>query len=175
MPGVLTRRTARFFARIGRADAGHSAVEFALIGSLFVVLLLNVVDFASKIWAKMEIENAAQAGVQAAYKTCSPGKMPAKANCPTMDVAILAAAQSSSLGSAVVLKGDASEDYFCPQDNKLVAVAAPLPADCSAFGSAGKPGDYVTVTVKYPFKPFFAGLSLVDSETLEASGIARLQ
>lgn len=100
---ALRHRVAPHVMRLGRAERGAAALEFAMVGSIFVVLLLNVVDFALVIWARMEVNYAAEAGAQAAFKTCASGTMPATANCANLSTAVATAAQSTSLGTAVTL------------------------------------------------------------------------
>jgi Flp pilus assembly protein TadG len=168
--------------RLGADRRGASAVEFALIGSIFVVLLLNVVDFAILIWSRMQVDYAAAAAAQAAYNTCSPGNMPAKTNCPDLDSVVQTAARSTSLGGAVSLEaGSPIEEYYCTSGTNLTRVAtypATPPANCSGVeGStpAATPGDYVTVNVSYTFTPLFAGLSLVQQQPLTAMAMQRLR
>jgi Flp pilus assembly protein TadG len=176
------RRAARRALGLGRAEGGNSAIEFALLGSIFAVMLLNVVDFALMIWAQMEVDYAAEVGAQAAYTTCSPGTMPATTHCATMNSVVTVAAHSTSLGTGVSLaSGSPSEAYYCATaSNTLQSVGAysspPNPFDCTAAGNASEtPGDYVTVNVNYSFKPLFAGLSLAPTKTLIATGMQRLK
>jgi len=176
------QRLGRHISRLAAGRAGNAAIEFALIGSIFSVMLLNVVDFAFLIWSQMEVDYAAEAGVQAAYTTCSPGTMPATTNCATLDTVVTAAAQSTSLGSHVSLaSGSPSEGYYCTTStNTLQSVgsysAPPSPFNCSAAGNASAtPGDYVTVNVNYSFQPLFAGLSFAPTRTISGTGMQRLQ
>ena len=185
MRGLLPesrQRITHHISRFGRAEGGSSAIEFALLGSIFSVLLLNVVDVSFAIWAQMEVNYAAEVGAQAALATCSGGTMPATTNCANMNSAITAAAQSTSLGTAVALASDSpSETYYCTtSDNSLQSVGSysspPTPFNCAAAGNASAtPGDYVTVQVTYTFAPLFAGLSLIQGQTLSGSGMQRLQ
>jgi Flp pilus assembly protein TadG len=170
-------------ALLARSRDGNALIEFALIGSIFSVILLNVVDFAVMIWAQMQVDYAAQAGVQAAYNTCAPGTMPATTNCVGLPTAVSAAAQSTSLGSVFNL-GDGSltlsEGYYCTVNGGLQFVASytarPSPYNCTAVGSpTTTPGDYLTVNVSYAFTPLFAGLSFAAAQTLNGMGMQRLQ
>lgn len=166
--------------RLAGDACGASAIEFALIGSIFVVLLLNVVDFAMLIWSRMQVDYAAAAAAQAAYNTCSPGNMPAKANCPSLDSVVQTAAQSTSLGGAVIHESPI-EEYYCTSGTNLTRVAtypATPPVNCSGVEGSiptSAPGDYVTVNVSYTFAPLFAGLSLVQEQPLTAMAMQRLR
>jgi Flp pilus assembly pilin Flp len=169
--------------RLTRDRQGASAVEFALIGSILFVLLLNVVDFSRLIWSQMQVEFAAAAGAQAAYNTCSPGPVPATdiSKCPTLNNAVMTAAQSTSLGTAVSLVGGApSEACYCTSGTTLQPPdgypCPPPQSDCGAFGQPqASPGDYITVKVTYTFAPLFSGLSLVQEQQRQALAMQRLK
>ncbi|MCW5751209.1 MAG: pilus assembly protein [Alphaproteobacteria bacterium] len=51
-------------ARFGREPDGTSAVEFALIVPLFLMLIFGIVDFSRALWAWNQAEKATQAGVR---------------------------------------------------------------------------------------------------------------
>jgi len=151
---------------------GAAAVEFALILTLLTIPILNVVDLAVYSWDKMQVDNAAQAAVQAAWATCNlPTEIPATpssyANCPAMPAAVTQAAQSTTLGTAVTVTAT-TENYYCVNTttNVLVTVGNfpnTKPATCSSVGSASdKPGDYVLITVSYTYSPVFSAVSIAS-------------
>jgi Flp pilus assembly protein TadG len=160
---------------------GNVIIEFALVAPILVVLIINILDFSMLIWARMQVDYSAQMGAQAAYKTCSTGTLPAKnsTNCPNLNTAVMTAAQSTSLGTAVGLAtGSPSEIYYCVSGTTLQSVAtypSSPPADCSAYGSASLPGDYIEVDVTYSYSPAFAGLSLASAQTLTGKSVERLK
>lgn len=154
---------------------GTAAVEFALAATLLVVALLNAVDFGYYMYQRMEVENAAEAGAQAAWKTCSDQStmLPATENCAGLNTAITAAIQNTSLGTAITLtSGAPTEGYYCVNASNMlqsVGSLAAKPTDCSAAGNAGvSPGDYIKVSVTFPYAPLF-GISLMT-----ASGITSI-
>jgi Flp pilus assembly protein TadG len=146
---------------------GTAAIEFALAGMLLVVGLLNAVDFSYYMYHRMQVENAAQAGAQAAWKTCNQTTMlPATQNCPGLTAAITTAIQSTSLGTSVRLaSGYPSEGYYCANaSNQLQSVGSisDEPADCSAAGNSNtSPGDYIQVQATYKYAPLF-GISVMS-------------
>ena len=151
---------------------GAAAVEFALILTLLTIPILNVVDVAVYSWDKMQVDNAAQAAVQAAWATCNlPMEIPATpnsyANCTAMPAAVTQAAQSTTLGTAVTVTSTV-EDYYCVNTttNVLVTVGNfpnTKPATCSSVGSGSdKPGDYVRITVSYTYTPVFSAVSIAS-------------
>jgi Flp pilus assembly protein TadG len=152
-------------------NAGNALIEFALVAPILVLLLLNLFDFSSLIWSRMQTDYAAQMGAQAALKTCSGGTLPAISNCAGLNTAI----SNVSLAS-----GYPAETYYCVSGTALQSVGTysspPSPFDCSAAGnSAVAPGDYVTVQVTYSYNPAFTGLSLATSQTMTSTALERLQ
>jgi Flp pilus assembly protein TadG len=155
-------------------------IEFALIAPIFLVLIMNILDFSLLIWARMQVDYSAQMGGQAAYKTCSTGTLPATTNCTNLNTKVTTAIQSTSLGTAVTLSsGYPAETYYCVSGTTLQSVGSysspPSPFNCSAAGSASTtPGDYIEVDVTYSYAPTFAGLSLASAQTLTGKSMQRL-
>ena len=154
--------------RFGAAEGGAAAVEMALIGVMFIGALINAVDIGRYGVSQMQVNNAAQAGVAAAYLTCDMTHLPATSNCPDLVPAVTAAVTSTSLGTQISPDGKFNEGWYCVNSAKqlqLVASAASSkPADCSAAQSPGlSPGLYLGVQAKYDYKPIFSGLTLAGS------------
>jgi len=159
--------TLRLFDRDTR---GAAAIEFALSGILVVAGLLNAVDVSYYMYRRMEVENAAQVGAQAAWKTCNDqtSMLPATKNCPGLNSAITASLHSTSLGTAVSLaSGYPTEGYYCVNASNVLQSVGSLsskPADCSAAGNASaQPGDYIQVRATYPYAPLFPGVSVMSA------------
>lgn len=158
-----------------RDQQGAAAVEFALVVTLLTVPVLNVIDLAMYAWDRMQVDNAAQIGAQAAWSTCAaPTNHPATpnsyANCTGMPAAVTQAVQSTSLGANVTWSATA-EGYYCILPGgtlKFVAAAnGNPPSDCSKNGTGGlssdKPGDYVQITAQYTFTPIFSAVSIAST------------
>jgi Flp pilus assembly protein TadG len=137
---------------------------------MFLVLaLLNVVDLSYYEYQRMEVENAAEAGAQAAWSACNdPSTMlPATQKCQNLVAAVATAIHGTSLGTAVSLaSGYPAEGYYCATaSNALVSVGSPPdePASCSAAGNpSGSPGDYIQVAVTFPYAPLF-GITVMSA------------
>jgi len=69
--------------RLFRDDGGTAAIEFAAASLLLVVGVLNAVDVGYYTYQRMEVENAAQVGSQAARKACydTGSMLPATTKC----------------------------------------------------------------------------------------------
>ena len=140
--------TASVFGRLrlfGADARGVAGIEFGITGILLVIGLLNAVDVGYYAYQRMEVENAAENGSQAAWKNCNnltTTLLPATVNCQppntaiTLSAMITAAIQNTTLGTAVSLaSGYPAEDYYCVNaSNALIlqgSVSSP-PTACSA-------------------------------------------
>lgn len=161
-----------FGIRYCRDGCGAAAAEFALVLSLLAIPILNVVDFGIYVFQKMELDNAAQVAVQAAWATCiTPANLPATpnsyANCLGLPAAMTTAVQSTPLGAGATVTAT-NEGYYCVNTTTSALVAVGTfpnnkPSDCSSVGSsADRPGDYISVTVSYTYMPFFPGVTVTS-------------
>lgn len=151
-----------------RRDArGTAAVEFAFTALFLCVGVLNAVDLGLYEYKRMEVENAAQVGAQAAWKTCY-GALPATQNCAALNGTITTAIRSTSLGNAVSLvSGYPTEGYYCANTSGVLQLVGSLsnrPTDCSAAGNSGtSPGDYLQVSVTFAYAPLFPGVTVMGA------------
>ena len=160
---------------------GAVGVEFALVASILCFLALNGIDVARYIYIRMQVDNAAQAGAQAAWKSCDPAKLPATILCSELTAAITAAVQSTSLRDAIQLQeGSPTEGYYCITSSNVLQAVGTLsskPASCSAVGSPYvQPGDYIKVDVVYQYAPLFLDLTVARffNATATSSAYMRL-
>jgi Flp pilus assembly protein TadG len=199
--GSLVRR-GRAAAGAYRDDtAGAAGVEVAIWVSIMVLPILNVVDTGFYIYQRMQVENAAAAAAQAAWALCSTSSQwPATKSCSNLSTTLTAAAQGTSLGSAVTLQtavASSYENYFCANNaGALVAVGTAaaitstgtgptLPnsfsstsSPCSSAGTgyAGNtaaPSDYVVVSVTATYRSLFPGATVTSLFSSTMTGVAR--
>ena len=166
----MLKQARSMLALFRRDPKGVAAVEFALSGAILVFGLLNTVNLGYYVYRRMEVENAAQVGAQAAWSTCyDPSTMlPATQNCPGLNKAITASIQSTSLGNAVSLaSGFPVEGYYCVNSSNALQSVGSLsnkPSDCSAAGRPNaSPGDYIQVGVTYNYLPLFPGATVMSA------------
>src|SRR5690242_21128832 len=114
------RDTVETFLRKGAAlpsdQQGASAIEFAIFAGILCFGLLNTADISIYIYKRMQVENATEMSVQAAWKACDPSnsQLPATVNCSGLTTAITQAAQSTTLGNNVTIQtGSPTEAYYC--------------------------------------------------------------
>lgn len=160
-----------------RNDAGSAATEFVLWLTVLTLPLINAVDLGVYIFRKMQVEMAAQAGTHAVWRLCDKSaELPAVTNCAGLTATVQTAVQSTSLGAQVtVAAANPAEGYYCVNSSgalTLVGVAGrpgvaptkPNPFTCAGqvSGSTTAPGEYVQVTVSYPYAPIFSQASVAS-------------
>jgi Flp pilus assembly protein TadG len=158
--------------RYARERRGAAAAEFALVVTLLIVPILNVMDLGLYAWDKVQVDNAAQIGAQGARAACTYSFQPATVNCPGLSSAVQMAVHSTSLGTGVT--STTAEHYVCYVSGQLKIVSDPPatpPTDCSQQDSNGnniggsnteKPGDYILVTTSYTYAPIFSAVSIAS-------------
>jgi Flp pilus assembly protein TadG len=164
------RRAAAIVKRVRRfgADAkGVAGIEFAITSTMLAFGLLNAVDLGYYMYRRMEVENAADVGAQAAMKTCDQNSLPATTNCSELNTAINAAIHNTSLGTAVSLAaGYPIEGYYCTNSSNALQYVSSMsnkPSNCSVVGNASaSPADYLQVQVTTPYQPLF-GVSVMGA------------
>ncbi len=168
---TLLELIGKAFAATGLDKRATSAIEFAIFAPLLVVGLLNTVEVSRYYYQAMEVENAAQMGAQAAWKTCNQNDLlPAVKYCPGLMTAIQAAVQSTSLGNSIKLQaGSPSEVYFCLNNSNALQSLGDVakvtePTDCSAAGTPTlTPADYIQINTTFTYASLFADLTIVRS------------
>lgn len=146
--------------------------------------ILNTADVSIYIYKRMQLENATEMAVQAAWKACDPSQqqLPATTSCPGLEAAITAAAQSTSLRDGIsIAAGSPSEGYYCLNLSgalQLVAEATSNPpADCTSTGIPSMtPADYIRITTTFSYAPLFPGVTVASAFTtpITKTGMMRL-
>jgi TadE-like protein len=152
---------------LGSDDRGVAAIETALVGSLLVAALMNVVEVSRYAYVSAQVAAATQAAAQSAAVACDPNETPATVNCPELEDAVVAALHGSSLGEDIDLASEAgqggiTEGWYCVTANDTlqhVGGAGSKPSDCSGQGG-GVPALYLRIQATYVFQPIFPGLTV---------------
>ena len=157
-----------FLRRLRRDDRGIAGVEMALIASAFSVAALNAGEIGRYAFLLMEVRQAAQAGAEAAIKTCDTAHLPATTSCTGLTTAVTAAVQgASSLGTSVTLNGSISEAWYCLDAHGVLqnaGAAGSRPSDCTAYGGAGvAPALYVQIPTTYTYAPLFGSVTVATN------------
>jgi len=164
----ITSKVTTRVAAIRSDQRGTSAIEFSFFAGLLSLGMLNMTDVSIYLYQRLELENAAQMGVQAAWKTCDPNnnQLPATTNCPGLTTAITNAVQSTSLGTSVQ-SGSPAEGYYCVNSSgalQYISAVSSKPADCTAAGMPSlQPADYIQITTKFAYAPLFPGITVAGT------------
>jgi Flp pilus assembly protein TadG len=146
---------------------GAAALETVLWLPIVALPALNVVDLGFYAYQRMQLDNAAQAGVQNAWKTCyAYTSQPKGTACgAAMTTAITSGIQSTSLGANVtVVAGSPTEGAYCPDSSNVLQPVGSYKMSCAAAGyPAGTAGDYLQLSVRYTYTPLFAAASLASA------------
>jgi Flp pilus assembly protein TadG len=178
----IVERLRTWTAALGSDVRGTSAIEFSFFAGLLSLAALNITDISVYIYKRMELENATQMAVQAAFKACDPsnGYLPATTNCPALNTAVTSAIQGTSLGPLVQLQsGSPAEGYYCLNSAgslQYVSSVSQKPSDCSAVGMATlQPEDYIKISTSYAYTPMFPGVSVAGAFTTPITKTAMIR
>lgn len=153
LQGFLPRRGGR---RAPGATRGIAAPEFAVVGSMLVLVLVGITDLAVPMWQQMQVGNAARAGaINAALHGFNT-----TANA-------LAATNATSLPVTV---NTPTSTCGCPNASTGITVAT-CGSSCTGAGAASS---YVTVTTSYTYTPLLSYLGLGSAITMTGTSIARV-
>ncbi|GLQ78307.1 hypothetical protein GCM10007881_18230 [Mesorhizobium huakuii] len=177
-----------------RQKAGVSAVEFALVSPVLLVILAGTVDIGGSLKAKFELSSAVSAGSNYALlngdKVNSTGGGALAGNIAT----VVTSGLSGNGGSIqVVINNGATLAYnattstatqsgtaanadlcYCPGSSGAVAWSTPMACGsiCSGGGIAGK---FVTITASKPYTPLFGGFGIVSNGNITVKAVVQPQ
>jgi Flp pilus assembly protein TadG len=142
-------------------EDGAAAAELGIFVLILAPIILNLVDMGSYAYQRMELENAAQAGAQAAWANCTSAPVSA---CTNLSPAVAAAVQSTSLGSNVswTNSGTYASDagYYCPDGANNAFVAATVSTTCTNTNALA--GYYAKISVSFTFRPVFSAPTIAS-------------
>jgi Flp pilus assembly protein TadG len=142
--------------------SGASLVEFTLFAPILVIMSIYMVDFGLLFFRNMEVQNAAQAGVDWAV-----------ANRDYNSADISAAVTNSTNYKAVnVSSGYPKEQCGCPSNSPTTFTTYTNACTCSG-GSNG--GVYVTVKTQATYNSFIPYGLISKTYTLTAQSMARIK
>ncbi|OBQ58512.1 TadE/TadG family type IV pilus assembly protein [Mesorhizobium erdmanii] len=184
----------RFTDFLRHQKAGVSAVEFALVSPVLLLILAGTADIGGSLKAKFELSSAVSAGSNYALlngdKVNSSGGSALASNIATV--------VTSGLGSnggniQVTINNGASLSYnattstatqsgtaanadlcYCPGSSGAVAWSTPVTCGsiCSAGGIAGK---FVTIIASKPYTPIFGGFGIVSNGNITVQAVVQPQ
>ncbi len=145
------------WSELARAREGVAALELALLAPTLLLLLMGMFDLAQLAYTTMEVNAAANAGVQYVYANgCSS----------TSGIA-------SAITGATSLTVQASPSPVCSVSQCVASdslTAAPSSGNCA---SGEPPGSFATVSAQASYTPVAPWSSLLFPTTLTASSTIR--
>ena len=183
---TLAARICRFWRAVHwyvSDNRGSATIEVAFTTLFMAYAVMNTADISIYAYTRMQVQNAAQMGAQAAFAECDSKHVPATTQCAGLSAAITRGIQSTSLGALVTQpNGSPAEGYYCINASNVLqymSAYSSKPADCSGAGMASlQPGLYIKVDTTYTYAPVFPGGATVGSllnTTVTGSALIRLK
>jgi Flp pilus assembly protein TadG len=193
LPGFL-RRSA--FARfLSHETTGVSAVEFALVTPILLLILAGTVDIGGSLKAKFELSTAVSAGSNYALLNGANVSSAGGGALANNIVAVTASGFSGDGGTVqVVINNGASvalnastatmtqagtaanaDKCYCPTSSGSTLTwgsSVTCGSICSGGGIGGK---FVTISASRPYSPLFGGLGVVTSGTITVQSVVQPQ
>jgi TadE-like protein len=171
----------RLFRAARRDRNGVAIVEFALVASFLVAMMLPIVDIGMGFYYKSRVMTAAEAGAQYAFVHSWNGNSAATQTAITTAV-------TSATDLSVSATPAPSLSCKCADGTQLNAPTNPPPApftpatctalaatNCTGANNPNGPGAYATVNAQVTYNPLFAFFGFGNSVTLSASSTVRIQ
>jgi Flp pilus assembly protein TadG len=161
----IIRQTIRRFLVGEDGIAGAALIEFTIFAPMLVIMSIYTMDFGLSFYTQMQVQNAAQAGVDWAL-----------VNHVSSNAGITAAVTNATNNTNIsVSTGYPIEQCGCPSSTGVTFTANTAPAPCPpCSGSVG--GLYVTVQTQATYNSFIRyGLFSSATQTLTAQATARIQ
>lgn len=193
LSGALGRSS--FTRFLSHETAGVSAVEFALVSPILLLILAGTVDIGGSLKAKFELSTAVSAGSNYALLNGANVSSAGGGALANNIVAVTASGLSGSAGNVQVVinngtsvslnaststttqTGTASnaDQCYCPTSpSGTLTWGSPVTCGsiCPGGGMAGK---FVTISASKPYSPLFGGLGVVQGGNITVRAIVQPQ
>ncbi|WP_420963562.1 TadE/TadG family type IV pilus assembly protein [Brucella sp. IR073] len=185
--------TARKFVRrfLVREKDGASAVEFAVIAPVFVLILAGSLDLGMVIYARFKLDSAVSSGASYALTNASMVTSTQGNDLANKIAALIAARASNATASVTVNNGpnanfengiikasrqsQAADRCYCPTGNAQSLVWG-AEKQCGAVCPDGaRAGKFVAISVEQPYQPIFSGYGFIDDDTISSATVVRTE
>jgi Flp pilus assembly protein TadG len=190
---VFKRRSWSRLCRDGVTDArGASAVEFALVTPIFLLILVGTLDFGGVLFTEFGLNGAVSAAADFALVNASSVSAAGGSALASQLVGIASSAHATNWASATVVVNNGpsatgnsttvtasgtaanAESTYCPtiSGTTIVWGAAVAAPPC---GNGSVPGKFVTITATRTYRPIFGSYGIVKNNALSASTVVQVQ
>ena len=193
LSGALQR--ASFLRFLSRETTGVSAVEFALVSPILLLILAGTVDIGGSLKAKFELSTAVSAGSNYALLNGANVSSAGGSALANNIVAVTASGLGSNGGNVQVVINNGSstslnastsvttqtgtvsnaDQCYCPINSSgSITWGSPMTCGsiCSGGGIAGK---FVTISASKPYSPLFGGLGVVQGGNITVQSVVQPQ
>lgn len=187
------RRLVRHLRALVTRTEGASAVEFALIVPLLLLILAGVVDLGSALKAKFDLNAAVSAaanyallnassvnstdGAALADKLADIAKGSLSGGYGDIDIGINGGTSVVFASGQMTKGGSASnaDKCYCPTGSGAAMSYGSAVACGSVCSSGGTAGKFITIRAAKPHSPLFGGFGIVDDGEIAIHTVVRPQ
>lgn len=173
-------------------EDGASAIEFAFIAPVFILIIAGIVDIGGMLVARSDVSAAVSAGsnfllVNAERVSSAPEEVARQTAAVTGDwlpaggvvqVRVNGGLTVQYLNGKISTSGNKSSasQCFCAQGTAN-SMSLGSPVECGKpCGSAGYAGRYINISAVHGYKPLFSGFGIVSpDETIAISSTVNVQ
>ncbi|QAB00912.1 pilus assembly protein TadE (plasmid) [Agrobacterium tumefaciens] len=191
LASILTRRATHLrILRILQDTKGNAGIEFALVASIFVLVLLASTDLGMLIFSRFRLEEAVSAS--ASYAIAHADQVDgANGDELAKNLALMFASNYQGDATALIQINNGSQASYNGTKIKIGGVASHANACYCPKGSAssvewgsqqtcgascpdgGRAGRYVSVSAREAYTPLFSALDIVKADSITASTIVQ--
>ena len=158
-PSKALTRARKLVLSARENNEGLSGIEFALIAPVLILAFIATADFGLAIYAKMEVENAAQAGTE--YASLSS----------TYDSSKISSAVTSATNLSVSATPAPSRFCGCPSSSGGVTTAT-CGTNCASGAYAGT---YVSASAQATYSTIISYPGIPSTYTFSSTSTVRIQ
>ena len=171
-------------------NSGVTAIEFALVAMMFLIIVAGTVDLGMLIYTEEEIDAAVAAGAEYAEANAANVNSTSGSNLATAIASVVANANGNNWASSGVCVNNGAtgmanggtapttcsgtaDDYYCPSlpsgsspPSWSWGSAATAGSSCTGGGIAGK---FVAITASRSVSPLFPAFGFVQNGTISQS------
>jgi Flp pilus assembly protein TadG len=168
------RRAARLLT--APAEDGVAAIEFAITGMVFLMIVAATVDIGLLLFTQSELDAAVSAGAEyAANSAALVASNPSGLNDNIADIVSDANGSGWATSTVDVNNANDSTGCYCPTGTPGNWTWGSTVTCGSACTGGGVGGQFVTITASRSFSPMFSGFGFVPSGTISRSALVETQ